>query len=301
MILTRAQANSLSEKIAYEKYVALNSLQVVSSIFKFDTVTGIEYVDHKYSTHILMAYESLGADKVKDFIEDNLLPLLFITSYKMLDMVIECIFNINNINNIPGNYEVKYIEISKLLNDNKLIFPNMLTAADWSNLIETYGRLRLFRNIIIHRKGLVFQNGDMYFNNGADCITKEQVIAFTSCMHIVTELLLSDIMNVYYDAMENTFKKEMLKLSPLLGSNYQSSPYNTVEIRFIYYNISNSGDDLINLTDIRQKISANNVGNETIHYIIEVNRCGELWSIPSLSIPDTQDEICLKDYDSYKK
>ncbi len=94
---------------------------------------------------------NLFGDWRSGFLADGT-PLVFVVIFKLLDMFIEWVFEMNGLDTDKKyrTFQTKNDE----LRENKLIFPNFVQARPWlkDRLVETYKTLTPYRSVIIHRK-----------------------------------------------------------------------------------------------------------------------------------------------------
>lgn len=307
MNLSKEQIKILDDKTEYEKYVIANTIDVINKVITFDNNSSILYIDHEYSTHQIFIKTSYGEDKVRNFVDENLIPLLFITSYKMLDMIIETIIEINNLK-VPNGFAEKSAVVDNLINSGKLLAPSIITDNDWRYIFALYNSFRHKRNIIVHRKGFKVENGDVIFDN-KDIISKEKVYSFVACVYILMELLTGDNSEIYCEGLRNSLRKEINELISYLGNTFTRLPIKYILIHIIRYVINDKNDNRVILNRIRksvkdEKSNWENSGKHNtyeVYYKLDIERCGEMWSIPSDAIKENVTEIDLNEYEKYKR
>lgn len=304
--LNEEQIKLLEDKIGYEKYIIQNVMKTINKIVVFDNTSSIIFIDHNCCGRQLRVKDSFSNSGIKEFVDDNLIPLLFITAYKMLDMVIETIIEANN-KAIPYKFVDKIRDIDRLLNNKKIKVPNSISYNDWKYVVEIYKVFREKRNTIVHRKDFFVQNGNIIFNQ-KDLISKEQVYSFAAFTYILVEILIGNNNGVYNEALRNSLRMEINEITSLLDDCFTPLPEKYILIKIINYVINNKSDNKVNLTTIKELVNGernfhNNLDPMNLYevlYKLEINRLEEHWIITSSDIKLDINEIDLRDYEKFR-
>lgn len=306
MNLNEEQIKSLEDKIGYEQYIIQNVMKTVNKVVVFDNTSSIIFIDHNCCGGQLHVNDSFSNKGIKEFVDENLIPLLFITAYKMLDMVIETIIEANN-KAVPYKFVDKIRDIERLLGNEKVKVPNPIPYNDWKYIIEIYKVFREKRNTIVHRKDFFVQKGNIIFNQ-KDMISKEKVYSFVAVAYILVEILIGNNNVVYNEALRDSLRMEINELTSLLDDCFTPLPHKYTLIKIINYVINNKSDNKVNLTTIKELVKGernfhSNLDQMNLYdvlYKLEINRLDEHWIITSSDIKPDINEIDLRDYEKFR-
>ncbi len=157
--------NQLKEKFDYELWL-LDFLSETQKIYEGGpNISTITLINRKSSTHATMPFtEEIGSGAAMK-IMDTMMPLTFIASYKILDMIIEWILEENtksgNIQSIPRyfNEKIKIISSTSVQLDYPPLFQSTPYIKDY--LSALYSKLLKFRHEIIHKNNFKVPNGKL--------------------------------------------------------------------------------------------------------------------------------------------
>lgn len=145
-----AAQQRLKDKQAYELWL-LNFLRTIKH--RDDPHQVIEIVN---GVHVaITARETLGAGAVENVIK-ALYPLIFVSAYKLLDMLFEWILEEHQstrvIPKVPWRFSEKINMIKKLNNQRKLRLPGIFTTDQglYDRFFALYDKMCDYRNAIIH-------------------------------------------------------------------------------------------------------------------------------------------------------
>lgn len=156
-----ARVAELTERTAYEAFLLeqaleLSTKRVVERKIE-DMIFWVEEGELR-SSHKNIAY--VQAVSLKSLLIPIGMPLLFVTAFKLLDMIIEWCTEVNDKSG-RMNFEQK-ISLWRE-KENELILPDVMQSSPWLKeaLFALYTRLYPFRNVIIHRKTFSIANNHL--------------------------------------------------------------------------------------------------------------------------------------------
>lgn len=150
----------LTEKAGYEYWVLRKCLIAIEKHAGVSSDVTVAFRKDGTKEHIMQMYSEFGSEKRVQVIED-LSPLLFVSSYKMIDMYIEWILYSNG-QQVPRRFDQKYRICIE--NASTLSLPTGISVDEHNVLLELYDKLRLKRNHIIHGSWGRNQKGDLRFD-----------------------------------------------------------------------------------------------------------------------------------------
>jgi hypothetical protein len=291
-----------NQSIGYEKYLLEESLNVMSintgEHFRF----GIIFLNHEHETHCLENYEKLSNTYNSEFIKEALLPMIFISSYKIIDMFIEFILEYNKFK-VPWRFKEKIEMVSNLINN--LNLPKTINQMEFKAVYEIYCSLVENRNSMIHGRWGKVKNGTLVFNNGTN-IDIEKIMAFANIAYLITKILNINNDELFYNSIKHTFKKNLNIISDLTKNETISFQETIVLYYEIKYKILDE-DEEVNMVKIRRYINDDlNFWKRTdkVHkfegiYNLYVISKKSKWKIPSNNIPKEAESINLKNFMNY--
>lgn len=157
--------NQLKEKFDYELWL-LDFLSENQKIYEGGpNISTITLTNRKPSAHEAMSFtEAIGSEAAMK-IMDTMMPLTFIASYKILDMIIDWILEENkksgNIQSVPWqfNKKIKIISNTSAQLDYPPLFQSIPYIKDY--LSALYLKLLKFRHEIIHKNYFKVSNGKL--------------------------------------------------------------------------------------------------------------------------------------------
>lgn len=247
------QAQDLTEKAGYEYWVLRKCLLAIE---KHRSVSSdVTVVFHKDGTkeHILQMYSEFGSEKRVQVIED-LSPLLFVSSYKMIDMYIEWLLDSNGLP-IPRRFDQKYQTCRA--NATTLALPSFISQLDHGVLLALYDQLRLKRNYIIHGSWGRTINGDLQFDYTDRGMQDQDCVAFKTIVNLseLVVLLYDRIHNQHNAHLETSFRF----LSDQLFSLHQSHSFGITRPRFYEVIMEANDGSKIELQPIRDYFQKDNM------------------------------------------
>lgn len=189
----------LNEKIDYEVLLLEQILAKVSSNMGLHYRYTIAFLNHAYKQHEHHLFDSLGDSKVNEFIRDQLMPLVFLESFKVIDMFIE--YTISN-NLLPSERSpYKFRDKVNLLEQHfasGLTLHPHLDMAVFKGLFYVYKFYVGKRNAIVHRQWGSTSNGDMCFSDDGTTLQYSDIITFASTVLLLVEILNTSPNDLYF-------------------------------------------------------------------------------------------------------
>ncbi|BAU27589.1 hypothetical protein DFP93_102162 [Aneurinibacillus soli] len=183
----------LADKVGYERFVLKECVLAVGEYLgNVSDRIDFEFDDSPITTVCMYVESSLCSDAVSKAIE-KLSPLMFTTSYKVLDMIFEWLLAQNQISR-DGGFTGK---IQKLRTD---LFTPPPSLENEEHLIQTlvalYDTLRPYRNALVHHGWGNIEKGNLHFTVEKPKITNKeitlkQVISFSNAMSLLSSELIS--------------------------------------------------------------------------------------------------------------
>ncbi|RDB32004.1 hypothetical protein, partial [Exiguobacterium sp. RIT594] len=172
--------NKLNEKVEYEKWILAKVSNLISyqknirpSVIEFDS-------KEKTYTHHIQLNDSMSYNSVIDVYKD-LSPLLFVNSYKTIDMFVEWILDGNKVS-YTSNFVDKAEKFDSLLKKRTVKLPNSIKEKEIYLIISSiYHNLKNYRNKIIHSKWGENKQGNLIFTNTKGLLT-DQILTFKSIL-----------------------------------------------------------------------------------------------------------------------
>lgn len=277
----------LTEQAGYEYWVLRKCLIAVEKHAGVSSDVTVVFLKDGTKEHFLQMYSHFGSAKQVQVIED-LSPLLFVSSYKMIDMYIEWILNSNG-QQVPRRFDQKY----RICIDNAsmLSLPSEISSDDHNVLLELYDKLRLKRNCIIHGSWGRNQKGDLQFDYTKGEVQDQETIIFKDVIN------LAELAVLFYDRIHSQQGAEQIEtsyryLSDQLIVLHQSHTFGIVNPRF--YEVILEADDkgTVELGPIREYLKKDNT-NHNVAYKLTVRT-------PSKELIFTSKELNGKDSISLK-
>jgi len=294
-----------NESIGYEIYFIENSLKKLNRENCITNRSGIGFKNHKYDTHLMNFSDSFGANLIPSYIKENLIPLVFTASFKIIDMFFEYIIKINQLN-CPWQFSAKI----KLLDENLSRYqkPNSIGVAELNSIYYLYKNLTKYRNKLIHGVWGKIENEKMVFEIDREQreIKFEQVLAFANMSLLISRMINSEDNSEFMKAYVSTLRREL----NVLGSFIEDGFMEFEEEFMFFYNIDyeiDKSQEYVDIQIIRKKIEEdlNSYRKWTPDkkfssmFEIVVNNGTGRWYIPSSTIEDGIEMIKLENYKEY--
>ncbi|MDH4128318.1 MAG: hypothetical protein OEV44_06165 [Spirochaetota bacterium] len=258
--------NELKTKLEYElKLIEL----IVSSTRILEIEKETIYYDGKKFNH-QMTLESDYCQYVKDEIIESMMPMIFISSYKLLDGIFEWILeeNLNAEKNLTENN--KTIQVNKipfqfsrkinLIKDNydKLKYPfakNINFLKDY--LFALYKKLCDYRNEIVHGDNFKVGNKVLTINdikNNNINITLKELEAFMRLLIEITRLFTG------VESLDNLKLNQIKNCLDIIENIHQLNKFNINNFKFVnvIYEIHNKENDsfIANIGNVKKHFEA---------------------------------------------
>ncbi|MDZ4619396.1 hypothetical protein ORM77_16125 [Bacillus cereus] len=285
----------LQDKLGYEIWVLKKCNSTLHHFLGMRSSRTISFLQNGTQQHGLLESDKLGANNSMETIQ-NLSPLLFVTSYKCLDMIFEWILEGNN-RKVPSNYKQKIKELKSRLNLLKLPMELESNKNVINIFLNLYSELRHYRNKIIHGGWGKNVNGDLNFNfkgnNTIDrIITFKEVIEFGESVRLLSELLIE---GKYISPLLDTIKFLLDKLTNL----HQSNKFNILSpsLFHIIYEIGNKQQ--INLNEIRKDLKIESEGSP-FYFSLTIISEDEEWILPTDYLANRQEILIDSSIQQFK-
>ncbi|RAS94624.1 hypothetical protein A6E21_13750 [Bacillus cereus] len=280
--------NELQDKIGYERWLLKDCTTRLEYFLGIPSSKTITFKLSGTRMHHLFFKDSFGQQDAQKVIE-NLSPLIFVTTYKCLDMIFEWILE-NNFTEVPYQFTSKI----KTLKQNKhaINLPNELKQhMDLYNIyLKIYDKLKTYRNSIIHGNWGDNINGNLSFNFTLNNKTYEKNIIFKEVINLAESVLLLTELLINKKNIEYTVTTMKFLLDNL--TNIHLSPKFNVKSPLIFKVIYEIGDTTkINLDEIRDYLKEQSF-NHPFYFSLILMSETQKWDIPSKYLQN-QKEICI--------
>jgi len=294
----------LEEKLGYEKWVLLKAISILEFNYGKISDSRYEFTDESI-TKIIEVSDQIGTGLVSELVQD-MSPLLFSASYKILDMIIEWIICETD-GTCPWSFSKKIARLNNM--QTPLNYPPIFsTEPDILNiLVGLYIKWVEYRNAITHGKWGTNINGNLIFDftkNGIpynDEIKFVHIMAFAECITLISDVLLGTnvlsrevvlMIKYYLDILEIFHQKQMfnVKFPAYFDVLYKSSVHGNKAVT-------------VDLKKIRSCLEGD-CRNRPYSFSLKISAIGEtcdtIWKIPSINLPD-KDTLELDDkWDQYR-
>lgn len=183
----------LKEKTNYELWL-LDFLSETQEIFEGGpNITTVTLVNRQPNVHAAITLtEVLGSETVMKVL-DTIMPLTFIVSYKILDMIFEWVLEENkavgNIQKVPWKFGKK-IEV---ISNSQLEYPPLFQSNQYIReyLFAIYSNLLKFRNEIVHRNNFSVSGNKLQIKTSENSleIGREELGALVRTVTAVAKML----------------------------------------------------------------------------------------------------------------
>ncbi|MEN6554253.1 MAG: hypothetical protein ABFC34_15350 [Methanobacterium sp.] len=253
----KSSKEMLEDKFDYELWLLdlLSNEKIFSMNLKLDEV----YVKNYESDINRTVYLSgkIGGDRVKRTLLHELMPLTFVSCYKLLDMIFEWILIMNNELPRYNTFQNKINRIETL--DPKLDYPPLLERYPdiKDHLFQLYKNLKNFRNEIVHHHKFNIDDDNtpkLIITTNKDTMTvkQDQLSFFVSIIVTIAKILTGqnkildetkiDHIRYYFDQIQNLHQYSLYELKkPLL-----------IDVKWVLDIIDNKS--IANLDFIKEKL-----------------------------------------------
>lgn len=210
----------LTEKAGYEYWVLRKCLSAIEKHAGVSSDVTVSFCKDGTKEHIMQMYSEFGSEKRVQVIE-NLSPLLFVSSYKMIDMYIEWLLNYAST-------------------------PPMIWVSDHEVLLALYEKLRLKSYYIIHGFWGRNVNGDLQFNYTDKGTLDQDEIGFNDVINLAELIVINN--QIGAEHIETSFRY----LSDQLIILHQSHSFGIDKPRFYEVILEAEDESTIELQPIRE-------------------------------------------------
>lgn len=154
--------NALEEKVGYERWVLRECVIAVEKHFGVESDVSTTFHKNGKKSVYLELNEEMGANKRVEVLE-KLSPLIFVTSYKVIDMIFEWIIEAN-FKEVPFQFEQKILRYQKNKDKPHFQYPPNLDKDILNCLFTIYNQYRPYRNKIIHGNWGTINHGELKFD-----------------------------------------------------------------------------------------------------------------------------------------
>jgi len=213
----------LQDKIGYEIWL-LDFLSKTQETFEGGTdLSTITLTNRQAEAHISNSFTEVLGARLEKKVMDNMSPLTFTASYKMLDMIFEWILEKNRTAGYIKNVPWRFSEKIKLIKNSQLSWPQLFRSHPYikNYLIELYSNLLKFRNEIVHRHNFLVVDNKLKINTIEDGkayrleVEQEEFGAFVR-ISVAAVNLLTDVIS-YGSQEERWFKYNLDRINKFHG------------------------------------------------------------------------------------
>jgi len=191
----------LRDKLDYELWL-LDFLSNTEEIFTGGTnISTITLINKQQATHVsIEVTDVLGSGKALE-IMNKMMPLTFVASYKILDMIFEWIleenYAVGNIKNERAPSQWKFSEKIRKLRELQLSYPPLMLSESYIKdyLFALYDKLLDFRNEIVHRNNFSVSDSKLRVTAKERTLDldRSELGAFVRIVVCVAKLLTGDL------------------------------------------------------------------------------------------------------------
>lgn len=272
----------LQELIGYERWVLEDLVIVVKDCVGLVPEGNFAYNGERPLAILIEGNVVMGGQKQREVVE-NLSPLIFVTSYKVIDMIFEWIFRENErevkrwtftykVEKLKGVFEKSYSNIPPVLDGNKDL---LLT------FFALYTELLPYRHAFIHKVWGTNQQGNLAFSFVDKGITYNLDMSFQEVINLaeLVTLLLHVLLTETYDRplILSKLKSMMNGLQHLHKQHvfhHQPPHYYRVD-----YDMKQFPENRINLKKIREELVKQACG-EGVTFSLRVLSEDKQWEFP---------------------
>lgn len=274
----------------YEYFMVVNSLNELNQQL-FLKQADIVFENHKYKCHQLRIYDRFSEGVVKNYIIVNLLPILFSTSFKIIDMFMEFLIReCEQDNPVPWKFKEKMDKLENL-NLRNTMCSDLLGDNCVKDIIKLYEYLVPYRNKLIHTTWGKVDNGNLVFSfNGNETqFTSSEIIGLSEISKGLYYLLNSKEYESKTIAYVGMIKRSLNILGRYIP-NYVEYRKINYHYRKIFYYISEN--DICIYTDLISKKLTGELNSYRCLY-----QCAELELLFDIHITDGNNVWNLSDRD----
>lgn len=243
-----------NESVGYEKYFILNALRECNNFHLYYDKGTLIFKDHVSSDRLMNVKDSFNNNLIPNYISKNLLPLIFVSGFKIIDMFMEYV-----ITETEGTCPWSFSEKANLLS--KLTIKTLPFGIDndiFCKLKDIYTKFVRYRNKIMHSNWGSINLGkkEAVFNLKKEVKIKfEEIFALSSiAIDLCSLLAIEDDENIFIEIHKNHIYSSLNTLKDYIGL---AKEYNTKiwQVWHINYEITSSEpNEYINVKSIEDEI-----------------------------------------------
>jgi hypothetical protein len=256
--------NVLEEKVGYERWVLRECVIAVEKHFGVESEVSTTFHKNGKKTAYIEINEEMGANKRIEVLE-KLSPLIFVSSYKVIDMIFEWILEAN-FKEVPFQFEQKILKYQKNIDKPNFQYPLNLDKDILNCLFAIYDQYRPYRNKIIHGNWGTINKGELKFDFSykGDKFQKDvpfsDILNLSECVAMFVDELLHPTNKL---EIIDTIKYLLDKLAHFHGmQKFNINKPRHFKITYELGDIQN-----LNVDEIRQYLKEQSLGN---HYTFDL-------------------------------
>lgn len=249
----------LNEKIGYEKWVTKEAVLAIEKNYGTTTDATIDFKESGRKIHHVTAHVELGSEKRKEVYE-KLSPLLFVTSYKIIDMIFEWLLeeNLKNDKKVPGGFRQKIDSYETNKKDPSFQYPDLLTNEEnlMENLFSLYKHLLDYRNQIIHGNWGKIKDGDLDFSFERNKKTYSKYVSFKKIMNFAEiASLFADLLTQKTNASVEKVDTIKYLMDTSKGVLHEGNILGNPKVRHYKINYEAFNKQFVDLTEIKDHLT----------------------------------------------
>lgn len=288
----------LEEKLGYEKWVLREAVLAVEKHHGTVSDQTVVFQLNGTKSHIISISDELGAHKRVEMLE-KLSPLLFVTSYKIIDMIFEWILE-ENVATVPFQFSRKIELLENHINQSNLILPAILISEKQvvDVLFSLYKEWALYRNKIIHGNWGTIINGSLNFSFTDKGTPFQLNIDFKNILNLAE--IVSNIANELLKPSDHSLAVfvSVKYLLDTLSEFHRNAKFNVQKPRYFKAEIQGGKNMNVNNKDIRDYLFSQSSGMP-ISYTLLIRGDAYNWKLPWNAIKDLDQILLNDDWDEY--
>lgn len=270
----------LNEKIGYEKWVTKEAVLAIENNYGRRTEGTIDFDENGPKARSNASNIKFGAEKGKEVYE-KLSPLLFVTSYKIIDMIFEWLLEEND-EEVPKPFTKKIATYKNNKEKPSFKYPDLLSNEKnlMENLLSLYEHLLAYRNKIIHGNWGKIKNGDLDFsfeyNNKPyiKYVSFEKIINFAEITSLLADLLIQKT-NDSVEKVE-TIKYLMDTSKDIL---HEGKLFGNLKVRHYKINYEAFNNQFVDLKQIKDYLTTQSIPHSFSFHLIVFSK-DKRWEFP---------------------
>ncbi|MDA1568748.1 hypothetical protein PDK93_22080 [Bacillus cereus] len=267
--------NELQDKIGYERWLLKDYTTRLEHFLKLPSSRTVTFHLSGLQMHQLKFQDSFGQQDVQKIIE-KLSPLIFVTTYKCLDMVFEWILQAN-LKEVPYQFAKKIQILNTKKNTIKLPIELQLNIDLFNIYLKFYDVLRVYRNSVTHGAWGDNVNGNLSFDFTLNGRLFQKNISFEEIINLAESILLLTDLLIKKENIEYTVTTIKFLLNQLTNI-HQLSKFNVQSplIFKVIYEVDNQ--QTIDLDEIRHNLK-DQAFNHPFYFSLRLISKSQQWEI----------------------